>query len=412
MSRKRIWLYATILFVVTGTILVTQVLWIFQAARIEENFINHRVNQALCSAMDILSKDKGICSSVQTCVTRTQGSFELTLGNQEKSKIDSVIREQLTHYNLSVPFQTSFAQYTSKEKKLLSPNQALLYPVSNAGIQNVLVNVQIPSKNDLVRAQINGTFILSMIMLIVLTVIFTIVLRALSKEYTIRKETVDLVNTMAHDLKTPISNISLALTMIEKENKNLNGSLPYISIINTETTKLKQRAKQILGIATVDAMLTEVSEKTEVNVHELIHQCIPSFSLRLKNLNGNIQMKLDATAAFVSGNKVQLSTALTNLIDNAIAYSERTPAIKVFTENFNGGIAVSIIDNGTGISENQQKLIFKKGYRVHNGHSPVEGFGMGLYLAKSLIEKQDGKLTLQTSDTNGSNFVIWLPIKS
>src|SRR5689334_14328502 len=119
MYRKRIWLYAAVLFIVTGTILITQVLWIFQAARIEESFINQRVNQALCSAMDILSKDKGICSSLQSCATHAKGSFELTVGNQEKSKIDSVIREQLTHYSIGVPFQTSFAQYTAKEKKSL-----------------------------------------------------------------------------------------------------------------------------------------------------------------------------------------------------------------------------------------------------------------------------------------------------
>lgn len=413
MSRKRIWLYAAVLFLVTGTILVTQVLWIFETARLEESFINHRVNQALCSAMDELSKDQGICSSVQTCIVRNEGSFELTLNRPEKSKIDSVIQNELSRYNISVPFETSFKAYHSVKDNKLGLNQALLYPISNKGVQNVLVNIQIPSKNDLVRAQINGTFTLSVVMLMVLIAIFISVLRALNKEYKIRKETVDLVNTMAHDLKTPISNISLALALIEKENITTEGnSQQYISIINSETTKLKQRARQILGIATVDAILEEVSEKTEVNVHKLIQQAIGSCSLRLKQANGNIKMSLNATASFVSANTVQLSTSLTNVLDNAISYATGSPKVEIETRNDTGGILISVSDNGPGISENQKELIFKKGYRIHNGHSPVEGFGMGLYLAKALIEKQGGRLALYSSDANGSTFTIWLPVKS
>jgi two-component system phosphate regulon sensor histidine kinase PhoR len=412
MSQKRIWLYAAVLLVVTVTILTTQVLWIFQTARLEESFINHRVNQALCSAMDVLSKDKSICSSVQTCIIRSAGSFELALNPQEKTKIDSVIQAELSHYHINVPFQTSFQSYAPGQESKLSHNQVLLYPVSNASVQNVLVNIQIPTKNDLVRAQINGTFLLSIIMLLVLVIVFVSVLRALRKEYNIRKETVDLVNTMAHDLKTPISNISLALTMIEKDSQHLNGSQQYISIINSETIKLKQRAKQILGIATVDAMLEEVSEKSEVNMHEIIRQTIQSFSLCLKQSGGNIHTNLSATAAYVSGNPVQLSTALTNIVDNAIAYANQPPTIEITTENSAGGLLVSISDNGPGISPKERELIFKKGYRIHNGHSATEGFGMGLYLAKALIEKQGGKLTLSSSHGNGSKFDTWLRLQS
>src|SRR5688572_26786039 len=101
---KRIWLYAAILLILTGTILVTQVSWIVQSARIEESFLNQRVNMALCSAMDVLSKDKGMCSSLESCVSHSASSFELTLTDQKKQMIDSVIRQHLLFYNIQVPF--------------------------------------------------------------------------------------------------------------------------------------------------------------------------------------------------------------------------------------------------------------------------------------------------------------------
>src|SRR5687768_14117058 len=154
---KRIWLYAAILFILTGTILVTQVVWIIQSARIEESFLNQRVNMALCSAMDVLSKDKGICTGAQSCSSTGPGTFELTLNRHEKQKIDSVIAQLLLCYSIGVPFHTTVSPYSRIESKdPLPANQALLYPISKAGMENILVQLDIPSKNDLIRAQING----------------------------------------------------------------------------------------------------------------------------------------------------------------------------------------------------------------------------------------------------------------
>jgi signal transduction histidine kinase len=408
---KRIWLYAAILLILTGTILVTQVSWIVQSARIEESFLNQRVNMALCSAMDVLSKDKGMCSSLESCVSHSTSSFELTLIEQKKQMIDSVIREHLLFYNIQVPFQTSLSPYSfDGVKKSLPTNQALLFPPAKAGMQNVLVDLEIPSKNELISAQINGTFVLSIVMLGLLTLVFTSTLRALAKERAVRNETVDFVNSMAHDLKTPISNISVALTMFSRENPNVNGSgNQYLSIIKDETSKLKHRAKKILGIASVDAMLKSGSRKTDVDIHDLINQSIQSFGLKVKETNGEITATLEAGHHIVHGNEIQLASALSNIIDNAIIYSQNLPLVAIKTMNTDQNILIEISDRGPGIPKKEIELIFKKGYRIHNGH--VEGFGMGLYLAKNLVEKQEGKLTLHSDGKNGSKFVIELPLK-
>ena len=165
MLRNRIWMYAVVLFLLVGTILTTQVSWLIQSARIEESFLNQRVNMALCNAMDVLSKDKAICSNLKSCVSHGQGTFELTLNKQEKQKIDSVIVQHLLCLNINVPFQTTFSPYTAEGlHNPLPPGQALLYP-AKAGMQNILVDLEIPSKSQLIRAQINSTFILSIVVL-------------------------------------------------------------------------------------------------------------------------------------------------------------------------------------------------------------------------------------------------------
>lgn len=404
MSRYRIWVYGAILFVLTGTILFTQVSWLLQSARIEESFLNQRVNMALCSAMDVLSKDKAICSGMESCSSKAPGNFELTFTRQGKQKIDSVIKQHLDFYNIRAPFQTNFTSYAKGATNKLQSNQALLFPVTNADMQNILVHIEIPSKSELIRSQINGTFILSIVVLGLLIWVFLSTLHGLTKERKIRKETVDFINTMAHDLKTPISNISLATSMLMKDTQDNQ----YVSIIDAEIAKLRQRSRQILGAASVNAVIDETSN-TQVDLHELINQTLESFSLKLRETKGEVVTKLEAPSYIVNGNLVQLTSAVMNIIDNAFTYSSGSPVIQVRTENQDRSIRIDIDDNGPGIPQQEHELIFEKGYRINNGHSKVEGYGLGLYLAKTFIEKQGGNLSL-SSNGQGSRFTIQLPV--
>ena len=409
MSQKRVWIYAVVLFLLVGTILTTQVTWLLQSAQVEESFLSQRVNMALCSAMDVLSKDRALCSNVQSCVSHGKGTFEIAFTKQEKQKIDSVIAQHLWFYNIHVPFQTTFSPYTADAANdPLSLSQALLYP-AKAGMQNVLVHIEIPSKSQLIRSQINGSFVLSVVVLILLIWIFISTVRALIREKKIRQETVDFINTMAHDLKTPISNISVAVAMFNREHEN-TGKNQYITIIETETTRLKDRARRILGMASVDAVLEDSSDQSEIDIHEIINQSIDALRIKLHETQSSIERNFDAQKSIVKGSQLQLSSAIMNIIDNAVTYSQEASSIKIRTKNDGNGISIAIEDNGPGIPSKEQGLVFKKAYRVRGGNKLPEGFGLGLYLAKTSVEKNGGKLSLSSDGVSGSCFVIQLPV--
>lgn len=411
MSKNRVWIYAIVLFLLVGTILTTQVSWLLQSARIEESFLSQRVNMALCSAMDVLSKDRGLCSNVESCVSHGHGTFEVSLTNKKKAVIDSVIERHLWFYNIHVPFQTTFSPYTGDTTtNPLSLSQALLYP-AKAGMQNVLVHIKIPSQSQLVRSQVNGTFILSVGVLILLIWIFISTVRALMREKKIRRETVDFINTMAHDLKTPISNLSFAVTLLNREQEK--GNVPknqFLSIIETETGRLKYRARKILGMASVDAVLENSSDQAEIDIHELIENAIDSFRIKLHENNGHIQKHLVASSSIVRASQLQISSAVMNIIDNAITYSHEGSMIKVSTRNDGNGISIEIEDNGPGIPANEQELVFKKAYRVRRESKLPEGFGLGLYIARTSVEKNGGKILLSSDGVSGSCFTIQLPL--
>lgn len=411
MSRNRVWIYAVVLFLLVGTILATQVSWLLKSARIEESFLSQRVNMALCSAMDVLSKDRGLCTNIESCASNGHGTFEIAFTKQEKARIDSVIERHLWFYNIHVPFQTKFSPYVGDTtRNPLSLSQALLYP-AKPGMQNVLVHIEIPSQAQLVRSQINGAFILSAVVLILLIWIFIITVRALMREKKIRKETVDFINTMAHDLKTPISNISFAITLLNREQENANTTKnQFISIIEAETFRLKDRARKILGMASVDAVLEDSSDQIEIDIHQLIDHAVDSFKMKLRETHGQIEKHFDATSSLVKASQQQLSSAIMNIIDNAITYSREGSMIKIRTRNDGNGINIEIEDNGPGILANEQELVFKKAYRVRGEGRLPEGFGLGLYLARTSVEKNGGKLSLSSDGVSGSCFTIRLPL--
>jgi signal transduction histidine kinase len=86
--------------------------------------------------------------------------------------------------------------------------------------------------------------------------------------------------------------------------------------------------------------------------------------------------------------------------------------IRVRTRNNGNGISIEIEDNGPGIPSNEQELVFRKAYRVRGENRLPEGFGLGLYLARTSVEKNGGKLSLSSDGVAGSCFIIQLPLLS
>jgi two-component system phosphate regulon sensor histidine kinase PhoR len=243
--------------------------------------------------------------------------------------------------------------------------------------------------------------------------IFISTVKALLREQKIRKDSVDFINTMAHDLKTPISNISFAASLLGRDKQISSDASQFVSIIEVETTRLKERARKILGIASVDAVLDDASEQSEIDIHELIKQSVESFSLKLQETGGIINTDLQAARSMVKGNALQLASAVMNIIDNAIIYSGRGSKITIHSKNDGNGISIEIRDEGPGIPSGEQELVFRKAYRVRTaGGKLTEGFGLGLYLARTSVEKNGGRLSLSSDGISGSSFCIQLPVLS
>ena len=190
---------------------------------------------------------------------------------------------------------------------------------------------------------------------------------------------------MTHEIKTPISTISLACEALTDNGVQKTGDFynAYIGIIGEENKRLGNLTEKILQTAIIDKGELKLN-KEDLSIHEVIKDVIKNIGLHLEKKNGMMMTEFRALNSTIYADKVHISNVISNLIDNANKYTPENPVILVITENVAEGIIISIKDNGIGISKANLKKIFEKLYRVPTGNlHDVKGFGLGLSYVKA-----------------------------
>lgn len=221
----------------------------------------------------------------------------------------------------------------------------------------------------------------------------------------------DFINNMTHELKTPISTVSLALEALVKFDVRTNEkrSLNYLDISRRELTRLSTMVEKVLNIAQHDKSGLTI-KKENLHLHELIQNVVDTISMQIQKKNGTLDCLLNAKPDLIKADKVHFSNLLYNLIDNSNKYFIDRPVIRIETKNESNGIILKISDEGIGLSKSEISRIFNKFYRVPTGNiHNVKGYGLGLSYVKDIIEMHNGILKVTSEKNKGTNFIIFLP---
>jgi len=335
--------------------------------------------------------------------------------------LDQDIRTELLNNGINIPYhftvQTTDGRevyrcpdYT-EEGNELSYEQTLFHndPSPKMGI----VRLHFPSMSSYIFSSVRF-MIPSVIFTIVLliTFVFTIVVIFRQKRYTEIKN--DFINNMTHELKTPISSISLAAQMLNDESvpksptmmKHLGG------VIGDESRRLRFLVEKVLQMSMFDNK-TASFKKKELDLNELLEQTASTFSLRVEHTGGHITTEIEAIDSAIYVDEVHFQNAITNLLDNAVKYRKPDQSINIHIRTWNEGdhLCFSISDDGQGIKRENLKKIFDKFYRVHTGNvHDVKGFGLGLAYVKKIINLHDGDIKCESEVGKGTKFTVRLPV--
>ena len=410
MKLNRTYLFIAISSVALVVVLIIQVNWILQTAKIKEELFNEKANMVLSRTTEALCSDKETCKHMETCI-----------GKNETLKIDSLFMYYMKFYNFHIDY--SFEVVTPRSTAIKNGNDLanVVYPdqpccykksleemTNRGGLELKLI---FPDKKQFIIAEMGTPFVTSVILILVVLVMFWRTTLSLMKEKRISEHTTDFLNNMTHEFKTPLTNIALAGKMIIKDTtiKQEDKIKHYSGIILEENEKLRLQVEQVLSMTALERGEIPL-QKTELNFHELVIDSLKCISIQIENQQGYIKLNLDADRFMIMGDRTHLKNALCNLVDNAVKYTREKPELSIRTYNTGLNLIVVVSDKGIGIEKKYQRKVFNKFFRVPTGDvHDVKGFGLGLAYIKKIVELHQGTIELESENGKGTTFTIALP---
>jgi len=347
-------------------------------------------------------------------------TFQIT-NESSISSLDSLLAEELgrqgikTSYEFGVYNPAGHALVKEKtghySRKLLeSPYAFQLFP-NDIFMNPEYLLLHFPQQERYILSQMNAMLGASIVLILVIISSFAITILTIIRQKKLSVMKNDFINNMTHELKTPISTISLACQALSDQDvqKSENLYQSYINVINEENQRLGLLTEKVLQTALIEKAKIRLN-MSGIDLHDLIGNAIQKIGMQVEAKHGKISTNFDADYSFVQGDKVHLTNVFSNLLDNANKYSPHSPQITVTTQNSSKGVIVHVDDRGVGISQANQKKIFDNLYRVSTGNvHDVKGFGLGLSYVKAIVEKHGGHISLESDPGKGSRFTVFIP---
>jgi two-component system, OmpR family, phosphate regulon sensor histidine kinase PhoR len=270
--------------------------------------------------------------------------------------------------------------------------------------------IDFSDKQKLLFKETAFSFGLSIFSILVVVLIFIITYRNLREEKRLSDLKTDFINNMTHELKTPLSTITVAgkTLEIDKILKDEEKILETAKLIGKQSIHLNQLINMILEISMWERTQFELDKKA-VDIEEILNDIIDSFRSGCGNC-ATIEKSYSLNGVKVDLDPVYFTTMINNLLSNAVKYSEKDPEITVEGFKTEKGVTISVADNGIGISKIDQKHIFDKFYRASTGNiHKFKGLGLGLYYVKRIAQAHGGDVSVSSKQGKGSIFTITLP---
>ncbi len=337
------------------------------------------------------------------------------------NKLEQYIRHELAYNGLNVPFSFQVVNYNNQvvyaspgfsEKQRDAIYTQILFPNDPPAKLNQL-KVYFPTKRNYVYSELTF-FIPSLIFTFILLITFIFTVVSLFRQKRLSEMKNDFINNMTHELKTPVSTISLASQMLKDESilKSPEVFKHVTGVIYDETKRLSFQVEKVLQMSLFDKQKTTLKMK-EIDANDLVVTVANTHALKVEKLEGTLDIDLQAENSTIRVDEMHFTNVLFNILDNALKYRKKDvpPELMIRTRNEGNKLIISIEDNGIGMRKEDAKKVFERFYRVPTGNRhDVKGFGLGLAYVKKIVTDMNGTIRAESELGKGTKFIISLPV--
>jgi two-component system sensor histidine kinase VicK len=338
------------------------------------------------------------------------------------SKIDfAVIANKFVIYNSQMKSDTIFSEKpvigNAIYGNLTSLKDAFAvrnYVGTSSGVKNSnykflteeTLFVSVKNWEQIVLKRMATLLILAVLSIIILITLFVIALKSLIKQKKISDVKTDFINNITHELKTPLTTLSVSTKILERSEIQQNEALlnSVVETISRQNVRLQNIVDQVMNNSLGHDEIELQKEKINPNV--LLKTIVDDFHLAFPEVK--IHSEFTDTKVNLQIDKFHLTTAINNVLENAVKYGCQKITLKTMLQN--SRFTISIEDDGIGISKSKQSQLFEKFYRVNQGNlHNVKGLGLGLYYVNQIIKAHKGSVKVVSDIGKGSLFTISIP---
>ncbi|MBL4708203.1 MAG: HAMP domain-containing histidine kinase [Flavobacteriales bacterium] len=323
--------------------------------------------------------------------------------SKETERVLSIFEEKLKENDLPSDF------FQPNDSMVLS-SQNLPIEYESSSMFGTKKTLYFQNYTTYLFSKIASSILFSLCLLTLVVIAFIVVMRSLKQQKRMVEIKNDFISNMTHELKTPISTVSVAIEAIRKYDviKDRAKTEEYLDISSNELGRLSLLVEKVLR-STLFESGNGFLNLQPVDLSLIVKDTLHTMQMHFEERKVSLSTDLVDTSLWVMGDKVHLTNVVYNLIENAIKYSGDSIEIAVCTKKEGAKAMFSIADKGIGIPTEHQKYIFTKFYRVpnHDRHN-VKGYGLGLSYVKQVIDELEGSIDLESQQGIGTKFSIHL----
>jgi two-component system phosphate regulon sensor histidine kinase PhoR len=404
---------------IVAAIIIFQLIWLRKVYYFEQKEFDHAIAKAVRGFYEDINDGSVASHNLNQLITSpNEQTFFIRMNRSDISR-DSIrffLQSELEDEDIFTDCYAGIYSAGSRRYDFVA------YLPSATAPQRTRINMPLPDKNynhltlyfphrnKYILSKMNFWIISSIILLTVLILLGSSIYYLYRQKF-LNEIQKDFVNNFTHEFKTPVAVINLAAEVLTNPSisKRPEKLARYAGIVQFQGNYLQEQIERLLRHAYSESNSLHL-KKQRLNIHHLIEEALNNLHTLVSERHAVIEYNLFAADPCISADKGYLLIVLTNLVENALKYSDH-PKITISTWRNNSELVLSVKDNGKGIEKKYHSRIFRKFYRVPNGdQTTARGFGLGLPFVKRIVHSHRGRIHVQSSPGAGSDFRIFLPV--